>query len=217
MSLQLRIKPDEKFGRLTAVKFIETDDHGNARWLFACECGEEHVAIAHVVRRGDTKSCGCLRFKVIKPGEKFAMLTAVEPAGFGKKGVQRWLFGCECGKHRVLDASHVRRGRISSCGCAPPTRKARASKITTMYGVSGVRAEILADKSRCDICGQPEVAKNKNGHPRGLSVDHCHSTGMVRGTLCSICNRILGFYEKGWRPNGPIPAFDLYLTLGKIA
>ena len=48
----------------------------------------------------------------------------------------------------------------------------------------------------CKICKKPETAK----HPRTktlkrLSVDHCHTTGKVRGLLCTSCNVAVGHYE----------------------
>ena len=41
---------------------------------------------------------------------------------------------------------------------------------------------------RCAICSTDNPGRGK----RRLSVDHCHSTGDVRGLLCNTCNRALG-------------------------
>lgn len=41
--------------------------------------------------------------------------------------------------------------------------------------------------NRCDICdGLPD------GRWGELAIDHCHTTGLFRGLLCSSCNRSLG-------------------------
>ncbi len=48
-----------KFGRLTAIKFIEYVV-GGSYWLFKCDCGNEKVIKQSSVSSGWTKSCGCL-------------------------------------------------------------------------------------------------------------------------------------------------------------
>lgn len=55
--------------------------------------------------------------------------------------------------------------------------------------------EMLAQQNGlCAICNNPETAK-LNGRVRELGVDHCHSTGRVRGLLCSRCNQAIGLFS----------------------
>lgn len=46
---------NQRFGRLVAVRH-ET----NSSWLFKCDCGNEHITESSAVRKGKTRSCGCL-------------------------------------------------------------------------------------------------------------------------------------------------------------
>ena len=50
----------DRFGRLTAVERIPSNERGDIRWRFSCACGNETEIPAQRAVRGVTKSCGCL-------------------------------------------------------------------------------------------------------------------------------------------------------------
>lgn len=53
----------QRFGRLVAVKFLDTIAQAKgraARWVCRCDCGKDVVALGLSLRRGNTSSCGCL-------------------------------------------------------------------------------------------------------------------------------------------------------------
>jgi hypothetical protein len=51
----------KKFGRLLVLKRAENDKYGNAFWVCQCECGNVVRVKGQSLRRGHTKSCGCLQ------------------------------------------------------------------------------------------------------------------------------------------------------------
>ena len=52
----------QKFGRLTVIKKVEGKGTStNARWLCKCDCGNEITVLGTTLRRGASKSCGCIR------------------------------------------------------------------------------------------------------------------------------------------------------------
>jgi len=61
---------------------------------------------------------------------------------------------------------------------------------------------LLAQNNTCKIC------KNTCKSGKNLAVDHCHTTGKVRGLLCATCNVNLGRIEAYLRD--PVP-WDNYL------
>jgi hypothetical protein len=48
----------------------------------------------------------------------------------------------------------------------------------------------VAQEGRCKCCGT-----SQQDLKRKLSVDHCHSSGKIRGLLCGNCNSALGFVK----------------------
>jgi hypothetical protein len=55
---------DQKFNRLLCLQYIKSDKRGNARYLWKCDCGQEKEIDGSKVKRGYTKSCGCLAKEV---------------------------------------------------------------------------------------------------------------------------------------------------------
>lgn len=51
---------------------------------------------------------------------------------------------------------------------------------------------LLLQHGKCAVCGEGETRLGSHGRVRSLSVDHCHTTGAIRGLLCDNCNNILG-------------------------
>lgn len=63
---------------------------------------------------------------------------------------------------------------------------ARAKNVRRKYGLTIQQAEEMW-ASPCGICGFYEAEK--------MVIDHCHTTGVVRGTLCHPCNVSIGHFE----------------------
>jgi 5-methylcytosine-specific restriction endonuclease McrA len=65
----------EVFGRLTVIEEHPERRWSQAVWRCRCECGADVVALSHLLRSGQTQSCGCLRVETTKA--RFAELRAL--------------------------------------------------------------------------------------------------------------------------------------------
>jgi hypothetical protein len=60
-------------------------------------------------------------------------------------------------------------------------------KRNSRYNLNKYELEEILQKTNCDLCGR--LFNRSKKEPK---VDHCHTTGIVRGVLCSSCNTGLG-------------------------
>lgn len=107
-----------------------------------------------------------------------------------------------CGEEKPLEAYHKHstghKGRHPRCiECRQAGRKKqycsetqRDRNLRQTYGIGRAKyeAQLAAQDNGCAICG----ATTDPIPGRSLPVDHCHTTGALRGILCSSCNHGLG-------------------------
>lgn len=69
--------------------------------------------------------------------------------------------------------------------------KYRTKRRLSLYNLTPEAYTELYNKQRglCAICNKENLKKGKAAE---LCVDHCHTTGKVRGLLCHTCNQMLG-------------------------
>lgn len=92
----------------------------------------------------------------------------------------------------AYDTKHrVRRSASTLRWIAANRKRVANTYLKRSYGISLEDFEILLKKQNgvCKICTQ-----SCSRHSR-LSVDHCHSTGVIRGLLCDRCNTGIGKFE----------------------
>jgi hypothetical protein len=80
--------------------------------------------------------------------------------------------------------------------------KVQAVRLRRTYGITPEEFErrLLEQDGRCEICNiemKQAAQRNKDGSIRslGVCIDHCHATGIVRGLICSGCNKALGHFK----------------------
>src|SRR5947199_56618 len=97
------------YGRLTVLSCAGPGSNGKPAWLCRCDCGGETVVQGNRLRRGITRSCGCLRSESARQaapckdivGRTFGRLTVMVYAGTGKPAGAAWLCRCSCGAEIV--------------------------------------------------------------------------------------------------------------------
>lgn len=138
------------------------------------------------------------------------MLTLLEKTDARtKNGGFKYRVLCNCGNEKVVGFSQMTAGRAKSCGClqrrngkdSPNFKHGRSftkeydlelhMKKTYGLGFDEYNATLEAQGGVCAICN----AAPPNHRKKRLSIDHCHTTGRVRGLLCDPCNRALGLLK----------------------
>lgn len=113
---------------------------------------------------------------------------------YNAKQREKYAAGVRYGRQSPDEINARRRAkRASGQSSAYSPEKRRKWMLKSKYGLSVEQFEEMWDRQdgKCPSCGDALVLGTKNG----AHVDHCHSTGRVRGVLCGLCNVALGYLK----------------------
>lgn len=111
----------------------------------------------------------CYRCNVVKPFSEFTKRKNLSPGKPAKPGTAAaYQANCKACRKAIDYERNIRRYGIT---------------------VAEFDAMLAAQEMRCAIC-RTEVKPDTRLH-----IDHCHTSGKVRGLLCSPCNLFIGMAE----------------------
>ena len=195
------ITPGEQYNGLTVIGEANRADHRERQATMRCSCGVVFTASFSNIRRGNTKSCGCLKLATARQvnaakniplvGETSGLLTCTEELGL-KQGKRHIRCSCHCGNTKDLPAQQFIRGVTSSCGCLATAlsrqrlSKARKGTGTDQTGNSFGRYKVLNEETghrkrhwRVECTGCKEVKVIRDDAMRKLKLPYCTCTPFV--------------------------------------
>ena len=118
---------NQRFGILTVLSRAENQGK-TVMWNCRCDCGKQTIVSGNNLRRGHTKSCGCLktlagqktglRNKQDLTNQQFGFLTVLKDSKERRNNHEvMWACKCICGKIVKVSTNDLKRGSTRSCGC----------------------------------------------------------------------------------------------------
>lgn len=203
--------PGEKYGKLTVIQ-LHKDERGmfGKFWDCECDCGNKTVVSDSKLKRGETKSCGCLVKKhYIKSGDKFGYWTVIKDLGSGFYECR-----CKCGTIRTVTSHVLRSGSSTSCGCKYTDPRNNDDEITKFlpvaanilrrthevtnylfhsYGGRGITCEL--GETRYDVA---ESLKRVPGYSKGLQIDRVDNDGNYTLHHPEYGDNVWIYYDNQW-------------------
>jgi len=203
----------QRFGKLTVLKLDNNPNNKYVYWLCQCDCGREKLVIGNNLKKGVTKSCGCLREKDLT-GKKFGRLTVIGFDHVGK-GYLHWLCDCECGKTKVVIGSSLRNGNTKSCGCyhkeivSLEKYEAFFNVLYNSYRKSAIERNISFELNKeqfkklitqnCSYCGElpsdRSIGKDFNGSFKTNGIDRKDNSIGYEADNCVPCCKKCNFMK----------------------
>lgn len=129
---------NQKFNYWTVLKRVKNNSRGETMWLCQCQCGKQKIVNGYSLRKGTSKSCGCLQKKIASQNvfkdltnKKFGHLLVLRFFKQDKNKKSIWECQCDCdGKTIVyVRGSDLLSGKTQSCGCIKSRGEEKIAKI----------------------------------------------------------------------------------------
>lgn len=158
------ITPGEQFNYWTVIEKAPSRN-GNQYVLCQCKCGTLKEVCFSDIRKGKSKSCGCIKKGSRREdllNQTFGRLTVIKDAGVNAQKSALWECECRCGNHIIVRTSDLKNGHTQSCGCLQRERTSESCTINLVGQVfNGI--EVLSK----------DIKKASDGHVKWICKCHC--------------------------------------------
>ena len=170
-----------KYNRLTVIKKTEEKSNDGYLWECKCDCGNIVKVKKWNFTSGNTKSCGCYKNEKIAnvgrmrldnlTGKEFGRLFVIKRSytkQYNGGTIVYWACKCDCGNETTVKTSHLKDGKIRSCGCL---EKENLNKISVQvtHGQTKTKLYYVWNSMRMR-CRNPNTNNYHNYGGRGITV-----------------------------------------------
>lgn len=148
----------KKFGRWTVLSKSDIRKNDRIYWNCRCDCGTERAVNGVDLRRGASKSCGCLQKELAAEknslklvGKRFNRLVVLEDSGQRQDGMILWKCQCDCGNITYVAITSLNQGLTKSCGCLKSWGEEKIGYFLTQNNIPFVKEKTF------DSCRSPET------------------------------------------------------------
>lgn len=151
-------------------------------------CRECHRSYNYIPEKKTEKRCPCCQ--QTKPVEDFNRL------GIRCQGTCR---ECQNARSQLRNEAIKKSGLNIEINRRDYRERRKWIRLRSRYGLTKeIYQQMVEDQGNlCAICKKPETeSSSPHIDEMDLSIDHCHTTGKVRGLLCRQCNIALGRFRE---------------------
>lgn len=157
----------KKFGKLLVLGLADNMARHNRKWKCECECSSIIDVFAVHLKKGASKSCGCLKGT---------------PRNIREQGLLK-CFLCE--ETKDVNKFYTRGGNEK--GYRQPCKECSYWLTSArFYNLTVEKLKELKKIQKCAICDSKDR----------LVIDHNHKTNTFRDVICHHCNMVLGFCKE---------------------
>lgn len=183
----------KRFDRLVVIGIDEqkTNKKRGIYWICQCDCGNIKSIRSENLRKGQTKSCGCLNVETATKkgknnakdltGQRFGKLVVKRKTDERKGSFCVWECECDCGNTYKVASGLLRNGTVKSCGCLHKETCSGSGSYMWKGGITAIKEHLRHFTKQWD----KEIRQKYNGY--------CCITGEKVNSRTGTVHHLFGF------------------------
>ena len=138
----------KKINGWTIISRAPNNKRGEAMWNCICECGTKKIVQGYSLRKGLSKSCGCLQKQVVSKmnfedltNQEFGHLKVLMYVGKDNSNKSLWKCQCNCQAQTeiIVRTNDLKSGKTISCGCIKSLGEQKIANLLKEAGIPFIK------------------------------------------------------------------------------